>query len=338
MRLLPTLLTSTLLMSAPSVSAQIIISEISFDDQWIELLNNGPTEVDMSSWSLYLATNTTNRSNNYWFAFPANSRMSGFQFLRVHWGGKIPATTPPKTELYTGDTSWHFLFGQGFEKLDREQGALAICNTQLNTQMNNPGIFSEWIQWGVGGLKRENVAVASKLWTKDAFAPKPPVGSSLSLLYFLDANPPPLSAFFLDATPTPLIHNATPLGLENLGGNCAVNKNPAINLVANGWPIHGNKEFGLTIEFTQGPAFFETMILFLNIDGKTAGWGPCTVTALGPNTIMTPQLGTAIGKTVVPLPIFEPAAKGLAVYAQALVFTPATYYSFSNRLKITISN
>ncbi|MCA8958281.1 MAG: hypothetical protein KDC87_19545 [Planctomycetes bacterium] len=337
MRSLSTLLVSVLLAGAPALRAQVILSEIQFEDQWIEILNNGPNEVDMSSWSVYLATKTPNRTNNYWFGFPANSRMAGYQFLKLYWGKKIPTTTPPN-ELYTGDSNWHFLFGHGFEPLDRQQGALAICNTQLNAQMNSPGIFVDWIQWGGTGFKREDIAANQNLWQANSYVASVPTGASLSLLYFMDANPPPIAAYFFDFTPTPLIHNATPLGVENLGGNCSVNKDPSINLVNVGWPIHGNKDFSLVVENTQGAAFFERMIFLFSLEDKTAAWGNCMVNALGPNTLVTPQFGTLPGRTTVPVPIVDSSLIAKQVWAQALVFTPTLYYSFSNRVKLTISN
>src|SRR5690606_13306929 len=85
MRLLPSLLTVALapICSRPC-AAQVTISEVdaSATQAWVELLNRGPNEVDLSNWSLYHATKTPHRSGTYWFAFPAGTRIAADGFLR----------------------------------------------------------------------------------------------------------------------------------------------------------------------------------------------------------------------------------------------------------------
>lgn len=343
MRLLPSLLAVALaaVCSRPC-SAQVTISEIdaSSTQAWVELLNRGANEVDLSNWSLYHATKTPHRSGTYWFAFPAGTRIAADGFLRIHWGAPLQATTDPR-EIYTGDKNWHFLFGHGFETLDPEQGALAVVRTSLNQEMNNPNIFEDWVSWGTSGFARENIAVQSmpfSLWKQGSFVPKPEGAASIALHPPLDADPTPLDAWLVDYSPTPLAVNIgenSAIALDPRG--CEVNKPEPVALRVEGIPYHGNKDVSLVVDHTQGPAFFEGLILMIANHGHTAPFGPCFVLELRPGTWMLPAMGTQFGSTTVPAPLIEPSLRGMAFDIQALVYTPSLYFSFSNRVRLRIS-
>ena len=59
----------------PSLPGQVVISEVEFTagSQWIELLNRGNASVDLSGWSIYHATKTANRPNDYWWPIPTGT-------------------------------------------------------------------------------------------------------------------------------------------------------------------------------------------------------------------------------------------------------------------------
>src|SRR5688572_24630196 len=134
---------------AGTAPAQVLLSEINFvpqnagDDQWIELTNTSNAQVDLTTWSLYQATNTFGMPNNYWFGFPPGTRIPAGGYLRVHWRAAIPTTPPPATDVYTGNTVYHFLFGYAAEALAPASGALALFNSQQNIHMNDPAFLQD---------------------------------------------------------------------------------------------------------------------------------------------------------------------------------------------------
>ena len=337
MRLLPALLASTLIGSAVELPAQLYVSEVSFQTSpWIEIYNAGSQETDLSNHSLYYATKTPNRSGNYWFGFPAGTKVAGGNWIRVFWGAAI-ATPTDKRNVYTGSRNWHFLFGHGWEALNPSEGAVGIIKSKLNKDMNSADIFEDYVQWGRGGFNREAIAVASKIWAKDTFVAKQEVGSSMSLLYERKAKPTPPSAYFSDFSPSPLQHNSAPASVTTITTTgCGVNQPNPILLEGISIPVFGSKDFGLRVRNTQGPAFFERMTLFVSFTGATSAWGPCTVLALQSGTFIFPFMGTSNGSTDIKLPLLHPATAGRIMDVQALVFAN-NYFSFSNRVKLVTS-
>ncbi len=336
-------------LSASDLTAQVIISEIDFTTTkpgaWIELHNQSPLDFDLSNFSIYQATNTPFRVNDYWWAIPTGTVIKGGDYLRIYWGGKIDVTSPPadKRNIFTGHTTWHFLFGHGFELLDPDQGALALCNTKLNSQMNNAGIFTDWIQWGGKNFMRGQTAVNSKLWASNTTTI--PVGAtdrSLIAIYSERnrVTPPPLSAYAYDHSPTPLGHNADPLVNKSLGGACSARTAQAYGLVGNGFPFFGNESFSLTISGTQGPAFFESMMLLFSLDSSTelSPMGRCHALKISNLVFFTPPMPTTVVSTTLPTPLHTPASvAGVNIYLQGLVIGP-DYRGFTNILQLTTSN
>jgi hypothetical protein len=223
MRALPTLLAATACLAGAAPS-QIVISEVYFtrlaagDDEWIELRNLGVNSVDVSTWSIYLATDTPGAAKTYWFAFPANTVIGTQSSLRVHW----MAPSQPKTlaDVYTGNTVYHFLFGYGAEELGAAaSGALAVLDTQNNALMNTASVIQDWVTWGSGWSSstrpiRESLAVQANRWVAGESIAPPLEGHSIALAYPLNAEPTPAAAFFRDASPTPVL-NGNPLSGHN---------------------------------------------------------------------------------------------------------------------------
>lgn len=346
---LPSIMLATALwtgLSASNLSSQVIISEIdsSPSGAWIELYNQSPSDFDLSSFSLYHATKTPFRVNDYWFAFAMGTEIKGKDYLRIHWGAPIPSTPPgDPRNIFTGDSTWHFMFGHGFESLSDQQGAIALCNTQLNSQMNNAGIFTDWIQWGGSDFKRGQTAVNSSLWESvTTTIPVGPAGQSLIVIYDERnrVSPPPLTAYDYDYSPTPLAHNAAPLERNDLGGACSVNTSASFELTSNGFPFYGNQGFQLVINGTQGPAFFESMILLFSFESSTAmsPMGVCMALDLTKTYILSDPIATANSSTSLAAPLHTPASlAGVNFYLQTLVISSG-YHGFSNILQLTISN
>lgn len=333
-------------LAASDLSSQVIISEVDFDSSgaWVELYNQSPIDFNLSNFSMYHATKTAFQIQDYWFAIPTGTVIKGKNYLRIYWGGKVPSTPPAdKRNIYTGDTTWHFLFGHGYEKLDPKQGAIALCNTKLNSQMNNAGIFTDWIQWGGTNFKRGQTAINSKLWTSNTTSiPVGPTDHSLIVIYDERSrlSPPPLTAYDYDFNPTPLAHNASPLVRKSLGGACSASTSQLFGLDSNGFPFYGNKGFGLEVTGTEGPAFFEALALTFSFSSATAV-SPIvpSCTGLDLNRLLTYTLHqTANGSTKIATPIHTPSSlKGATVFIQGVVLSP-TYAGFTNILKLTFSN
>src|SRR5206468_949258 len=132
-------------------------------DRWIEVHNRGSAVADLSLWSLYLATATPGRPQNYWWPFPAGTTLPPDSYLRVHWYQPVPAATAPN-ELWTGNTVYDFLFGLGGETLPSSAAALALLQSQQNALMNSASVFVDFVEYGAPSLPREALAVQAQLW------------------------------------------------------------------------------------------------------------------------------------------------------------------------------
>ncbi len=250
------LLTSALITS--TIRSQVVISEIGFDskDQWIEIYNPTQKTFTLTGWSIYQATLTKNKPQNYWFGFPKGTQIDGGAFLRVHWLSPIKPST--KTDLYTGNTVFHFLFGLFAESLDPSKGALALMNTQSNTKMNTASSFKDWVSWGTSGFKRETLAGVNNLWLKNSFAPVPSGTPLPSLAYDYSTLGKIHSGkeWFLDGTPTPGKGNTGGAFVKTYGTSCNSGLSTLANLTAIGIPASGAKNFSVGIDRTLSPQEF----------------------------------------------------------------------------------
>lgn len=328
------------------LSSQVIISEVDFSatDHWIELHNQSPSDFDLSNFSIYHATKTPFRMNDYWYGIPMGTVIKGKNYLRIFWGVEVPLNPPgDPRNMFTGNSPWNFLFGHGFEKLDASQGAIGLCKTKLNSQMNNAGIFTDWIQWGGINFKRGQTAVNSRLWESNTTTILAPSTSQSVIVIYDERNrvtPPAMTAYAHDDSPTPLGHNAFPLERKSLGGACNSAAPGNFLLTGEGFPFYGNPDFKLSVSGTQGPAFFEAMMLLFSFDSATARtpMGICDSLDLNKLLYYTTPFATTAGSTTLSTPLSGPASlKTATVYVQGAVMT-MFYFGVTDVLKLQFSN
>lgn len=235
-------------MTAPKLTSQLVVlSEIEFQGQWIEIVNLGQKEADLGEWSLYLATQTPNTPQNYWWGFPRGTKLQPGAFVRVHWLAKIQQSTA--TDIYTGDTLFHFLFGLFAESLDPNRGALALFSTQANNQMNDRSKIMDWVSWGTTGFKRENLAVDNGRWKAGTTAPAA-TGTPLPSIAYDYSAPAGVhegSDWFRDSTPSPGKDNVGGASAALYGTACTFGTAQLAQQVLNSKPYHGNLDFYLGI-------------------------------------------------------------------------------------------
>lgn len=351
------LLTAAGIFDNRACAQSVILSEISTSgtDRWIELQNRTNGSVDISAWSIYLATNTPNRPQTYWWGFPAGTVLSAGSFLRVHWYQAAPGTTSPG-EIWTGNTIYQFLFGLGAEPLPTTAGAIALLRTQANTYMNNPVVFADFVQYGAAGLNREALAVQNGVWTAGAALPAPSSSQSLARNPALIGLAAPQAQWLLDDTPTPGSSNIGAASVAAIGSPCAVLGNHLLGapeLRATSTPLMGNSSFALQVTNTSGVMLEHCMVAF-SLGVLPAGnafllpqvpGGGCSLfidptMALGTMWVHT---GTMTTDIPLPLPAAPMTLQGLTFSAQAIVFDlwqsayPA-YQGATNAVAITIGN
>src|SRR5690606_35833812 len=274
-------------------SAQVLISEINFtphgpgDDRWIELVNLSPDAVSLEGWSLYHATATAGMPQTYWWGFPAGTAIPGHGYLRVHWFEAMQPATP--TDLWTGRSVHHFLFGLGGESLDPAAGALALLDSDASARMNDPAVFRDFVQWGRAGLRREALAVQRGLWTAGAHTVAPTHGESLALDYQRAPDPTPAGAWFLDPTPTPLGPNTGDSGVFGYGHPCVVGTFATPSLAAEGRPLAGSPTFALGVHGTE--ATKHQLVVLLLSPSRESG-------AVGSSPLMSCPLWVGVADAV----------------------------------------
>jgi len=356
MRALPTLLAaiSCLAASAPS---QIVITEVYFtpgisnDDEWIELRNLGTTSVNISTWSIYFATDTPGRAQNYWFALPANTSISSQSSLRVHW--MVPYQAKNLSEIFTGNSVFHFLFGYGAEELgDAANGALALLSTQNNALMNNASVFRDWVTWGNGWTAgnrpiREDLAIQNQRWVANASVSTPRPGDSIALIYTSQAEPTPVSAFFHDATPTPVLPNNPISGLNHENASFTVLERPqgtplqpctgtggtAPVVTALSVPTDGNVDFGLRLSnLVPG----QLAVLILGVAAQETPW-PFTPSCTF-NVALSPSIaiGYAVASTTIDQPISFEITPPTTLFAQAIAIETVRAAGFDPGHRIVV--
>ena len=234
----------------PAARAQVVLSEVDFttNAQWIELHNAGTQDVDLTGWSLYHAASST--PGTHWYPMPAQTILKSGAYLRVHWLAALQPNTA--TDIYTGQSIYHFLFGLSAVPLDATRGALALYNTQNNALMNTPASIQDWVSWGTTGFAREGLAVQAQRWTQGSFAPAATGNPLPSLAYDYTTVGQPSSAreWFLDSTPTPGGDNVGNASVKIVGQACEQTSNPSFKaaLEANGVPANGNRNFTIGID------------------------------------------------------------------------------------------
>jgi len=345
---------ATAALCGSDLSAQdVLLNEVRADTggRWIELHNRSAGTIDISSWSLHVASRTLGTPQNYWWAFPAGTTITGGGFLRVHWFQAAPASAMPN-ELYTGDTVWDFLFGLGGETLRADRGALGLFRSQLDTMMDTPSVVEDWVSWGDHDFSREQLAVANGRWTNGHQAPAIAAGTSLArdvTLFGLGLAHDEL--WFVDHTPTPLAPNQTGATVTSYGASCAVNGNHLLGeplLRATSQPLLGNPQFGIALDRTTG-IYGEYVLVAWSAGAAPAGQPSVLPPANGgcAESIDTSQLlalwllPTQVMTTGMPLSLATMPAGlvGSELHAQALVIDllPSAYPPYqglSNALRI----
>lgn len=323
------------------LGAQVVIHEINLtaqfggDDQWIEIINLGKASQDLSNWSIYQATKTANKSQNYWFGLPQGT-LASETIMRIHWGAKITSTNP--LDIQTGDSVKNFLFGLGWEPLDPKGGALALMNTNQNSAVNNPSSFEDWVSWGESGFKREDLAITAGLWKKDQFVKAPTAKESIALATFLQAEPTPTSAYFLDHTPTHGVGNHQGFFADTYNRkSCATGSAKPAQLWFDGVPAGGNDDFAFTIDNTRGPVFKE--LIFLLISDTVSAPIPfmgCFI-HVDPILVLHGPIKADFNTTRIPISLNVPGASGLWLDYQVFVGSVGNFdISLSNLLEIFI--
>lgn len=336
MKHLSALLLAATLVSVPT-TAQVVLSEINFqpqttnDDQWIELQNRGTAAVDISQWSLYLSTSA---NSNYWWGFLPGTVVPGGGFLRVHWF--VPVKTTTATDVYTGNLVYHFLFGYGGVPLPQLSGGLGLFNTQSNLRMNDPAIVEDWISWGSNGWKREDLAIANGRWYPGNAVQPSLLKDSIALNEFAQIEPTPASAYFHDATPSPLKSNVSTAGTYSYSTPCSSGTITGPTLGTRSVPVSGNRDFGLTLDPTQGGGNFAVLLISSGIGDVPVG--NCRA-RVDPNAFFTYVVPTTPGTTNIDLPLTNVLPD--AAYVQAVVVPTVlsfTDFGFSNALYVRIGN
>jgi hypothetical protein len=325
------------------LGAQVIIHEINLtpvnagDDQWIEIINLGNETQDLSNWSIYQATKTANQPQNYWWGFPSGASLAKDKIMRIHWGAKITSSSNP-LEIQTGDSIKNFLFGLGFESFNPKGGALALLNTNLNANVNNPSSFEDWISWGESGFKREDLAIKAGLWKANQFVKAPKAKESIALATFLQAEPTPTSAYFLDHTPTPQAGNHQGFFSDTYGRkSCAVGNAKPAQFWYEGVPADGNEDFAFTIDNTRGPVYKEK--IFLIVSDKVSAPIPFAGCYLHVSPILAlfGPFNADFNTTRIPISLNVPGAGGTWLDYQVFVGSPGTAdTSLSNLLELFI--
>lgn len=336
----------------------VIVSEIGRDanGSWIELHNRGSTAVDLSPWSVYLATSTPGMPRAYWWGFRPNTAIAAGGHLVVRWMQPIPASPTPG-EIATGATNPYFLFGLGAEPVPQGQGAIGLFRTQYSGNMNNAAWIVDWVSWGGNGLLREDLAIQSGAWRVGSSAPSMPDGCSIARHPGTTWSAQPGLAWFVDETPTPGGANVGAASLIVSGSACAPMGHTLLGaptLGATSMPVLGNGAFGINVDNTTG-VFAEWCIVAMSAQtmpfGRadllppTPGGSSCLVmldpgTAFGTLWTRTAAMRTSLPMSLQGLPA---SLAGQSFSMQALVFdmSPTAwppYKGVTNALTVTIGN
>lgn len=333
-----------------SAQQNVALSEVHVTDQWIELANLSGVNQDISSWTVYLATKTPGMPQNYFFGFPPGTVMAPSSFLRVRWLQPIPATPEPGS-VFTGNTIFHFLFGLGAEPL-QQISAVGLFRTQANNQMNTPSLIEDWVSWGDGNLRREDLAAQNGRWTLGRFLEAPLSNESLARATSAIGTVSTKDLeWFHDQSPTPLESNTTAMGSNATPPACLAPGNHLLgppNLTLASYPVCGNREFGYRIANTSGVLGEFVILVFSAGLGNQAPLlpptsGPPCPEYLNYALFMGALLvGATPGVTTLPhnfanLPI---SFRGTAYFIQAVVLDGFTsvppYQGVSNALQISI--
>lgn len=349
-------LSTTAALSCLALPAQdVLLSEVCADagGPWVELHNRSAATVDLSSWSLHLASRTVGMPQSYWWAFPTGTTLPAGGFLRVHWFQAWPTAAAPG-ELYTGNSVWDFLFSLGGEPLRADRGALGLFRSQLDSMMNTSSIVEDWVSWGDHGFVREPLAITNGRWTAGSHTPAIAAGTSLARnTGTVGSGLPHAQQWFTDSTPTPLQPNLSGAGVAAYGQGCAATGHHLLGvptLRAPSLPLIGNAQFRLELDHTTG-IYGEHAFVAWSAGARPAGApsllppvvGGCAESIDPWQLVAMWLLPTQVITTVMPLSLagLPPELAGTELHVQAMVvdllpFTYPPYQGLSNALHVTL--
>ena len=149
MKTLVTCLAALILIGSHNLQAEIVISEVNFQSNVVEIFNNGPSDVDISTWWI---CNRVNGSPFYYTIAnatsinPASTEASGVADLILEAG-----------DVLVLDVTAGFL--------PPANGEFAFYNSN---SFGSSAAIEEYIAWGGDGF-RDNVADGAGLWTTGDF-------------------------------------------------------------------------------------------------------------------------------------------------------------------------
>lgn len=120
---------------APSQNASIILNEVAYLNDSVELFNNGDITVDVSDYFLCLGSGTYRRIGDLQTQGEVN--LAPGSFLTIAY------------------------------EMPNAQGGLGLYAN--NDGFGNPDNIRSFVQWGAPGSQRENVAVAANIWTEGEY-------------------------------------------------------------------------------------------------------------------------------------------------------------------------
>jgi len=175
-------------------SADVVINEVFYDaegsdtgKEWIELYNNGDTEIPLDGYCLYAS------GEHYVFnPFFLNAGA----YIVIHWNAD---GTDTATDLYTGTADW--------SNMGNTSGSVALWNTH---DSHTQDTIVDYMEYGAGAQTYEGTAVAAGIWTAGDFAAD--VAETHSLEY--DGSGDTGSDWFDQPVPTPGAENPPPITLE----------------------------------------------------------------------------------------------------------------------------
>ncbi|NER13442.1 hypothetical protein GWK08_08345 [Leptobacterium flavescens] len=119
----------------PSGNPSVVINEVAYLGDEVELFNNGNVNVDLSSYFLCLGPGTYRRIGD--LQLQGNANLAPGEYLVITYA------------------------------MPRAEGGLGLYRN--NSDFADPDTLADFVQWGVDGSPRENVAVAAGIWTAGEF-------------------------------------------------------------------------------------------------------------------------------------------------------------------------
>ncbi|WP_411029575.1 hypothetical protein [Spongiimicrobium sp. 3-5] len=129
----------------PNAVASVVINEVGYQNDKVELYNNGTIAVDLTDYFLCLG--------------PATYRKVG----------DLPVTGDIVLAPGAFITITYDQLNTDAGQISNTPGTGGLGLYESNTDFTDPATLSDFVQWGAAGSVRENVAVAAGIWTAGEF-------------------------------------------------------------------------------------------------------------------------------------------------------------------------